>query len=75
MSRKATVPAALLATAIGAGCASLPPVEAWQRGELARPEMRFDATPLESRLSEQVWTSKEGSAGGSGVGGGGCGCN
>ena len=50
-------------------------VQAWEKGELARPEMRFDAGSLESRMSEQVYPSKEGSSGGTGVGGGGCGCN
>lgn len=75
MIRAALLLAAVSATTFTAGCTSLPPVEAWQRGELARPEMRFDSNLLESRLGEQVWTSKEGSSGGSGVGGGGCGCN
>jgi hypothetical protein len=37
--------------------------------------MRFDAGLLESRMSEQVYPSKEGASGGTGVGGGGCGCN
>ncbi|MEI7447949.1 MAG: DUF4266 domain-containing protein [Burkholderiales bacterium] len=57
-----------------AGCAGLQPVEPWRKGHLARPEMGFDTT-LESRLADQVHTSKEASSGGSSVGGGGCGCN
>ncbi|MFN7645384.1 MAG: DUF4266 domain-containing protein [Burkholderiales bacterium] len=59
----------------GAGYSGPVTVQAWEKGELARPEMRFDAGSLESRMSEQVYPSKEGSSGGTGVGGGGCGCN
>ncbi|MFM1988195.1 MAG: hypothetical protein RJA99_1152 [Pseudomonadota bacterium] len=60
--------------ALLAGCAGLGPVEPWRKGELARPEMGFEATP-ESRFADQVHTSREASSGGSGIGGGGCGCN
>lgn len=62
------------AAALLAGCAGLQPVEPWRKGDLARPEMGFDAT-LESRFADQTYTSKEASSGGSGIGGGGCGCN
>jgi hypothetical protein len=68
----------LLLLAIGAGgtgCSAPVAVQAWEKGELARPEMRFDAGLLESRMNEQVYPSKEGASGGTGVGGGGCGCN
>jgi len=65
----------LAACLAGAGCSGPVVVEAWEKGELARPEMRFDTGSLESRMSEQVYPSKEGSSGGTGVGGGGCGCN
>ena len=71
---RAAALAALGAVLALAGCAGPQPVEPWRKGELARPEMRFDAT-LESRLADQVYTSKEASSGGTGVGGGGCGCN
>ena len=64
--------AALLATA---GCAGLPPVQPWEKGHLARPEMSFETNGLESRYGEHVYASKESSSGGTGVGGGGCGCN
>jgi hypothetical protein len=66
--------AACLAAACLAGCSGLPSVAPWQKGELARPEMRFDTT-LESRMTEQVYGSREAASGGTGVGGGGCGCN
>lgn len=59
----------------GTACSTPVAVQAWEKGELARPEMRFDSGTLESRISEHVYSSKEGSSGGTGVGGGGCGCN
>lgn len=55
-----------------AGCAGVPPYE---RGYLARPEMRFDPDPLDARFRQHVYASKEAARGGYGVGGGGCGCN
>ena len=57
-----------------AGC-SLAPVRPWEKGLLARPEMRFDHEPLEAMFAEHIYTSKEAAAGGQGVSGGGCGCN
>jgi hypothetical protein len=57
-----------------AGCAVEPP-RAWERDLLARPEMTMDPDPLERRLLMHIYTSKENSSGGDGVGGGGCGCN
>lgn len=57
-----------------AGCAFAPP-KPWEKGELARPDMQFDADPLEAKANQHVYTSKEGAGGGYGVGGGGCGCN
>ena len=60
--------------AFGTGC-TLAPVEPWRKGDLARPEMGFEARALESRLADQVYTSREAASGGQGVGGGGCGCN
>jgi len=56
------------------GCA-LPPVQAWEKGELARPDMLMQADPLETKFNEHIYASKEAASGGSGVGGGGCGCN
>ncbi|MDD2546334.1 MAG: DUF4266 domain-containing protein [Burkholderiaceae bacterium] len=58
-----------------AGCAAREPVQPWQKGHLARPEMGFEADPLEAGFAEHTYSSKEAAAGGSGVGGGGCGCN
>jgi hypothetical protein len=57
------------------GCSLIQPVAAWEKGTLARPEMSFEGDRLENKFAEHIYTSKEGASGGSGVGGGGCGCN
>ena len=57
-----------------AGCAYTP-VADWDKGDLARPEMQFDADRLEAGFMEHIYFSKEAASGGRGVGGGGCGCN
>ena len=56
------------------GCAAMS-VKPWDRDLLAKPSMRFAALPLESAVDTHVYFSKEGSTGGMGLGGGGCGCN
>ena len=68
---------ALLAAACAllAGCAALPPVQPWEKGLLARPEMQLDARRLEASFADHVYVSKEAGLSGRGVGGGGCGCN
>lgn len=65
----------LLAMAGSSGCSLIQPVMPWEKGLLARPEMTFDGDHLETRYNEHVYFSKEAASGGSGVGGGGCGCN
>lgn len=65
---------AALAAALG-GCASYAPPPAWDKQHLARPEMQFDADRLDAKAVQHVYASKEGAAGGYGIGGGGCGCN
>lgn len=61
--------------ALLSGCVSIDPVQPWQKGTLAKPEMSFDDDPLEKGFREHIYSSKESASGGSGVGGGGCGCN
>jgi hypothetical protein len=56
------------------GCSSLG-VEPWERNILAKPEMALDSAPLTSALDDHIYFSKEGSSGGRGFSGGGCGCN
>jgi hypothetical protein len=57
------------------GCATVQPPKPWEKGRLAKPEMQFDPDPLNARLADHIYTSKEAGSGGYGVGGGGCGCN
>jgi hypothetical protein len=66
--------AAALAAAL-AGCAAYAPPQPWEKGTLAKPEMRLDADPLGTKVRDHVYASKEAVSGGIGVGGGGCGCN
>ena len=70
----AGVVAALVFSTALAGCTFAPP-KPWEKGDLARPAMQFDADRLEARYQEHVYQSKEAVTGGYGVGGGGCGCN
>jgi hypothetical protein len=56
------------------GCASVG-VKPWEREVLARDDMQLDAHPLDTALDDHIYFSKEGSSGGRGFGGGGCGCN
>ncbi|MDN3612290.1 DUF4266 domain-containing protein [Vibrio ostreicida] len=52
------------------------PVKPWQKGTLAKKEMKPGGPVPEFDLfSEKVFSYKQGSVGGGGVGGGGCGCN
>jgi hypothetical protein len=51
------------------------PPQPWEKGTLARPEMQFDADPLDTKITQHIYTSKEAATGGYGAGGGGCGCN
>lgn len=66
--------AILMALAMLSACA-IEPVEAWERGYLARPEMAWEPDALSSSYRKHVHFSKEASNGGASVGGGGCGCN
>lgn len=72
---KSTLWAACGLTLICTGCSGLQPVQAWEKGNLAKPAMTFEQDALETKFIEHTYFSKEGVSGGSGVGGGGCGCN
>lgn len=61
--------------ACGSGCTAIQPVAPWQKGVLAKPEMSFDGDRLDAAFNEHIYSSKEAASGGTGVGGGGCGCN
>jgi hypothetical protein len=51
------------------------PVQPWERGRLAQPQMALDGDVLLSAMDEHVYGSKEAASGGGGAAGGGCGCN
>lgn len=63
------------------GCSILEPmftpedVKPWQKGILAKKQMSLKGDPIDEYVDEHIYFSKEGSTGGKGVGGGGCGCN
>jgi hypothetical protein len=56
------------------GCASLG-VKPWERDVLAKEEMQLNAEGLDLTLDDHIYFSKEGTSGGRGFAGGGCGCN
>ena len=67
--------ALLLLTLVAlSGCSSWG-VQPWERDVLAQKKMQLDPYPVDTYLDEHIYTSREASAGGRGVGGGGCGCN
>jgi hypothetical protein len=67
--------ALLIALAVASGGCAAMKVEPWDRDLLSQKQMGFNPSPLETAIDEHVYFSKEGSTGGQGVGGGGCGCN
>ena len=73
MSLKRTLtPAAAAVVLLLGACA---PVQPWQRGDLARDDMQLPSDPAQAAFEDHTYFSKEGSSGGRGFGGGGCGCN
>ncbi len=64
----------LVLAASTAGCA-MKPVKAWERGRLARWDMRLDPDALDARMRDHEHFSKEAIAGRLKAAGGGCGCN
>ena len=63
--------AVILATFFMTGCAAVNP---WEREILADRTMNYSTEMDESAL-DHFYSAREGSAGGFGSGGGGCGCN
>jgi len=62
-----------IALALG-GCGTIG-AKPWERDLLARREMTFKGYPIDAYVDGHVYFSREGSSGGSGFAGGGCGCN
>lgn len=66
----------LLAVVVVAGCASrLQRVRPWEREQLSRRDMRPELQQADGSFRTHVHAVREGSEGGSGSAGGGCGCN
>ncbi len=70
------ISAILLVACLGGltACSTLG-VRPWQREILSQPEMQFDNRDLELVMDDHFYFSKEGTSGGRGFAGGGCGCN
>lgn len=64
----------LILLVVGLLCACTA-VQPYQRENLSRPVMQFDYDKNETAAREHFLNSMEGSTGGFGTGGGGCGCN
>ena len=66
----------VVVAAVLGGCAMPEPwVKPYERERLADPLMKFPRDALSAKHFEHVHEVREGSRGGTGVQGGGCGCN
>ncbi len=69
----------LLTTALLAVLSACSPIEPWvkpyERDHLADPIMALDPDPVSTSYIHHVFEAREGSRGGEGSAGGGCGCN
>lgn len=75
-TRSRRIMLALAALYFASGCSLIQPVQPWQKGTLAKPEMTIEGNDiLGAKFSDHIYVSREAASGGSGVGGGGCGCN
>ena len=69
-------PAATLGLCLVFGLNACSTVEPWERGNLAKPIMAPDPTPLQSSLRVHIYASREAAGAATfGAAGGGCGCN
>ncbi len=66
---------AITLLSVTSACSHLGKVEAWEKGALAKSEMRLDKDKLALKNADHIYTSREGASGTGSVGGGGCGCN
>jgi hypothetical protein len=74
LRRAAVLSAGALLLGLG-GCAVEPWVKPYERERLADPIMNLARESLPAKHREHVREVREGSRGGNGVQGGGCGCN
>jgi len=66
---------AISATLVSLNACSSLGVEPWERDILAKDEMSLTADENDLSLDDHIYFSKEGTSGGRGFAGGGCGCN
>ncbi len=72
---RATALGLVVAGALGACAMPEPWVKPYERERLADPLMKVQRDPLSAKHFEHVHEVREGARGGTGVQGGGCGCN
>ncbi len=69
----------VLTATVLAGLSACSPIEPWvkpyERDRLADPIMALDPDPVSTAYINHVFEAREGSRGGEGSAGGGCGCN
>lgn len=70
--RRACLSLLLVCPLLATACTAVKP---WERDQLSRPDMAWDADPLEATQRSHIHFSREASIGGGDAGGGGCGCN
>jgi hypothetical protein len=51
------------------------PVEPWERGDLAKPQMALDPNAMHSALRAHTFASREAASATTSAAGGGCGCD
>jgi hypothetical protein len=51
------------------------PVQPWERGDLAKPQMALEPNPTHANLRAHTFASREPGAAETSAAGGGCGCN
>lgn len=66
---------AVLSACVLASAGCVGSVKPYERGKLAKSKMQFNPDPEAALLEQHVFQYREGSAGGYGGSGGGCGCN
>jgi hypothetical protein len=57
------------------GVAGCEPVQPWERGDLAKPQMALEPDPANAALRTHTFSAREAAQGGNAGVGGGCGCN
>ena len=64
-----------LCVVVALGAVACEPVQPWERGDLAKPQMAMDPNPTNSALRAHTLAAREAANGGNAGVGGGCGCN